>query len=130
MAKASVSKSEQPNKTSKSAAPAAEKVAAPAVEKAENGAAEPTVESLDSLFSALKTLLTTVDKLQKARQEVGDIKPLMVRMLDGELLSGEELDQLKVGVSNLSRLVRVHGDYQVALEKAQPARNLLDTVLK
>lgn len=125
MAKASVSKSEQPEKEMKGAAQAAQ--ASPTEELP-----KPTVDpqSLDSLFSALKTLLTTVDKLQKARQEVGDIKPLMVRMLDGELLSGEELDQLKAGVGSLSKLVRVHGDYQVALEKAQPARDLLDTVLK
>ncbi|MEO1400284.1 MAG: hypothetical protein AAFV72_03410 [Cyanobacteria bacterium J06635_1] len=130
MAKASVGKSEvgrseQPEKEAKIAAQ-------PAQASPSEAAPEPTVDSqsLDSLFSALKALLTTVDKLQKARHEVGDIKPLMVRMLDGELLSGEELDQLKAGVSSLSRLVKVHGDYQIALEKAQPARDLLDTVLK
>ncbi|NEP18482.1 MAG: PCRF domain-containing protein [Leptolyngbya sp. SIO4C1] len=87
-------------------------------------------QQLDELFKALKTLLNTVDKLQTARQDVGDIKPLMERMLDGELLSGEELDQLKSGVSSLSKLVKVYGDYQTALEQAQPARELLDTVLK
>lgn len=87
-------------------------------------------ENLDTIFSALKTLMTTVDKLQKSRQEVGDIKPLIVRMLDGELLSGDELEQLKTGVSGLSKLVRIYSDYQTALEKAQPAREILDTVLK
>ena len=94
--------------------------------------AELTVDpdSLDTVFSALKTLLTTVDKLQKSRQEVGDIKSLLVRLLDGELLSGDELDQLKSGVSGLSRLVKLYSDYQTALEKAQPAREMLDTVLK
>ncbi|MEM9163591.1 MAG: hypothetical protein AAGC54_11060 [Cyanobacteria bacterium P01_F01_bin.4] len=121
--KSEVGKSEQPEKEAKVAAQPA-----PPSEPAPEPPVDP--QSLDSLFSALKTLLTTVDKLQKARQDVGDIKPLMVRMLDGELLSGEELDQLKVGVGSLSKLVRVHGDYQVALEKAQPARDLLDTVLK
>ncbi|MDV3353377.1 hypothetical protein D0962_05735 [Leptolyngbyaceae cyanobacterium CCMR0082] len=94
--------------------------------------AAPAVDTgnLDTIFSALKTLMTTVDKLQKSRQEVGDIKPLIVRMLDGELLSGDELDQLKTGVSGLSKLVRIYSDYQTALEKAQPAREILDTVLK
>ena len=87
-------------------------------------------DNLDTVFSALKTLMTTVDKLQKSRQEVGDIKPLIVRMLDGELLSGDELEQLKTGVSGLSKLVRIYSDYQIALEKAQPAREILDTVLK
>ncbi|MGD1952346.1 MAG: hypothetical protein ACFB14_22275 [Leptolyngbyaceae cyanobacterium] len=87
-------------------------------------------DNLDTIFSALKTLMTTVDKLQKSRQEVGDIKPLIVRMLDGELLSGDELEQLKTGVSGLSKLVRIYSDYQTALEKAQPAREILDTVLK
>ncbi len=87
-------------------------------------------ENLDTIFSALKTLMTTVDKLQKSRQEVGDIKPLIVRMLDGELLSGDELEQLKTGVSGLSKLVKIYSDYQIALEKAQPAREILDAVLK
>ena len=87
-------------------------------------------ENLDTVFSALNTLMTTVDKLQKSRQDVGDIKPLIVRMLDGELLSGEELETLKTGVSGLSKLVRIYSDYQTALEKAQPAREILDTVLK
>ncbi|MEM9808221.1 MAG: hypothetical protein AAF959_23385 [Cyanobacteria bacterium P01_D01_bin.56] len=114
------------------AATAPDKEATPAPTKAEPTAAEPAVatDNLDAIFSALKTLMTTVDKLQKSRQEVGDIKPLIIRMLDGELLSGDELDQLKTGVSGLSKLVKIYSDYQTALEKAQPAREILDTVLK
>ncbi|MBE9035340.1 hypothetical protein [aff. Roholtiella sp. LEGE 12411] len=94
--------------------------------------AEPVedVQDIDSILNSLKTLLSTVEKLQKVRQEVGDIKPLIGRMLDGELLAGEELEQLKTGVSGLSRLVRAYSDHQAALSKAQPARNLLDQVLK
>jgi hypothetical protein len=88
------------------------------------------VQDIDNILNSLKTLLSTVEKLQKVRQEVGDIKPLIGRMLDGELLAGEELEQLKTGVSGLSRLVRAYSDHQVALTKAQPARNLLDQVLK
>ncbi|HEY9737384.1 MAG TPA: hypothetical protein V6D06_13920 [Trichocoleus sp.] len=87
-------------------------------------------EGIDDLFSALKSLLSAVEKLQKARQDVGDIKPLLVRMLDGELLSGEDLERLKSGVNGLSKLVRCYDDYQSALDKAQPARDLLDQVLK
>lgn len=87
-------------------------------------------EAVDNLFKELKTLLSTVEKLQKARHEVGDVKPLIVRLLDGELLSGEELETLKSGVSGLSKLVKLYGDYQTALEKAQPARTLLDQVLQ
>jgi hypothetical protein len=87
-------------------------------------------DQIDEVFKELKTLLTTVEKLQKAREDVGDIKPLLMRLLDGELLSGEELEQLKSGVGSLSKLVKLYGDYQTALEKAQPARNLLDDVLK
>lgn len=95
-------------------------------------AAEPLEgsQSIDDIFGSLKTLLGTVEKLQKARQEVGDIKPLVVRLLDGELLSGDDLEQLKAGIGGLSRLVRIHDDYQAALSKAQPARNLLDQILK
>ncbi len=87
-------------------------------------------QDIESIFNSLKALLTTVEKLQKVRQEVGDIKPLIGRMLDGELLAGEELQQLKTGVGSLSRLVRAYSDHQAALSKAQPARTLLDQVLK
>ncbi|MBE9049693.1 hypothetical protein IQ243_04590 [Nostocales cyanobacterium LEGE 11386] len=88
------------------------------------------VQDIDSILNSLKTLLSSVEKLQKIRQEVGDIKPLIGRMLDGELLAGDELEQLKTGVSGLSRLTRAYSDHQAALAKAQPARNLLDQVLK
>ncbi len=87
-------------------------------------------QDVDSILNSLKTLLSTVEKLQKVRQEVGDIKPLLVRMLDGELVSGEDLEQLKTGVGGLFRLVRAYSDHQAALAKAQPARSLLDEVLK
>ena len=117
------------------AAPAKEaapvKETAPATETTTAAAASDVdTNNLDAIFGALKTLMTTVDKLQKSRQDVGDIKPLIIRMLDGELLSGDELAQLKTGVSGLSKLVKIYSDYQTALEKAQPAREILDTVLK
>ncbi|MEA5517141.1 hypothetical protein [Nodularia sp. UHCC 0506] len=88
------------------------------------------VQDIDGILNSLKTLLSSVEKLQKIRQEVGDVKPLIGRMLDGELMAGEELEQLKTGVSGLSRLIRAYSDHQAALAKAQPARNLLDQVLK
>jgi regulator of replication initiation timing len=88
------------------------------------------VQDIDDILNSLKALLSTVEKLQKVRQEVGDIKPLIGRMLDGEIVGGEELDQLKSGVGSLSRLVRAYSDHQTALVKAQPARDLLDRVLK
>lgn len=87
-------------------------------------------QDIDDSLNALKTLLSTVEKLQKVRQEVGDIKPLLVRMLDGEVITGEELEQLKTGVGGLFKLVRAYTDHQTALAKAQPARELLDQVLK
>ncbi|MBD2244173.1 hypothetical protein [Nostoc sp. FACHB-888] len=88
------------------------------------------IQDIDDILNSLKTLLSSLEKLQKVRQEVGDIKPLIGRMLDGELVAGEELEQLKTGVSSLSRLVRAYNDHQIALAKAQSARNLLDQVLK
>lgn len=90
---------------------------------------EDDIQTVDDILNALKALLSTVEKLQKVRQEVGDIKPLLMRMLDGELVSGEDLEQLKTGVSGLLRLVRAHSDHQAALAKAQTARTLLDEVL-
>lgn len=87
-------------------------------------------EDIDHCLNALKTLLSTVEKLQKVRQDVGDIKPLLIRMLDGEVITGEELEQLKTGVGGLFRLVRAYSDHQSALVNAQSARHLLDQVLK
>lgn len=87
-------------------------------------------QDIDELINALKALLTAVEKLQKVRQEVGDIKPLIMRMLDGELVVGDELEQLKTGVAGLFKLTRAYSDHQAALAKAQPARMLLDDVLK
>jgi hypothetical protein len=87
-------------------------------------------QDIDGILNSLKALLSSVEKLQKIRQEVGDIKPLLVRMLDGELVAGDELEQLKIGVSGLLRLVRAHSDHQAALSKAQAARTLLDDVFK
>ena len=87
-------------------------------------------DQIDAVFKELKTLLSTVEKLQKARQDVGDIKPLLVRLLDGELLAGEQLEEVKSGVGGLSKLMKLYSDYQEALQKAQPARDLLDQVLK
>jgi DNA repair ATPase RecN len=97
-----------------------------------NHSSEPVkdAQDIDDILNSLKTLLSTVEKLQKVRQEVGDIKPLIGRMLDGELMTGEDLEQLKTGVSGLTRLVRAYSDHQAALAKAQPARNLLDQLLE
>lgn len=99
-----------------------------APEAASNGAKDN--QDIDEILNSLKTLLSTVEKLQKVRQEVGDIKPVLLRMLDGELVSGEDLEQLKTGVGGLTKLVRAHSDHQAALTKAQGARDLLDEVLK
>ncbi|WP_427156922.1 hypothetical protein ACQFX9_16070 [Aliinostoc sp. HNIBRCY26] len=87
-------------------------------------------QDIDDILNSLKSLLSALEKLQKVRQDVGDIKPLIGRMLDGEIITGEELEQLKSGVNSLSRLVRAYSDHQTALTKAQAARNLLDQVLK
>jgi hypothetical protein len=87
-------------------------------------------QDIDEIVNSLKGLLSTVEKLQKSRQELGDIKPLIGRMLDGELLAGDELEQLKTGVKGLLQLVRAYSDHQAALAKAQPARELLDQLLK
>jgi hypothetical protein len=88
------------------------------------------VDHIETVFKDLKALLGTVEKLQKARQDVGDIKPLILRLLDGELLAGDQLEEVKVGVGGLSKLMRLYSDYQIALQQAQPARELLDQVLK
>lgn len=87
-------------------------------------------QDIDEILNSLKSLLSALEKLQKVRQDVGDIKPLIGRMLDGEIIAGEELEQLKSGVNSLSRLVRAYSDHQAALTKAQAARKLLDQVLK
>jgi hypothetical protein len=110
--------------------PAPESQAATTVASETQALGSASPEHIDAIFKELKTLLGTVEKLQKAREDVGDMKPLLLRLLDGELLSGEELEQLKSGVSGLSKLVKLYSDYQQALDNAQPARSLLDEVLK
>ena len=86
--------------------------------------------AIDETFVALKTLLSTVDKLQKARQSVGDIKPFLIRLLDGEMLEDADLEQVKTGIGGLGKLAKLYSDYQSALTKAQPARELLDRMIK
>jgi hypothetical protein len=110
--------------------PQDEEIAAEVLEDEVKEPSSDAVQDIDDILNSLKTLLSTVEKLQKVRQDVGDIKPLLLRMLEGELVSGEELEQLKAGVAGLTRLVRAHSDHQAALVKAQVARNLLDEVLK
>ncbi|HEY9878245.1 MAG TPA: hypothetical protein V6D29_07300 [Leptolyngbyaceae cyanobacterium] len=128
MARAKVSETERSDQDSLSNV---DTESTPAASEADNGTESvEDSQNIDDIFGSLKTLLSTVEKLQKSRQEVGDIKPLVVRLLDGELLSGEDLEQLKAGIGGLSRLVRIHDDYQAALAKAQPARSLLDQILK
>ncbi|RUR83668.1 hypothetical protein ACF3DV_33490 (plasmid) [Chlorogloeopsis fritschii PCC 9212] len=51
-------------------------------------------------------------------------------MLDAELITNQELEQLKIGVSSLVHLVSAYSDHQATLAKAQPATNLLDKILK
>lgn len=106
-----------------------------AVETVEGAIAPDDIDSvdpdqIDDLFKDLKTLLSTVEKLQKARQDVGDIKPLILRLLDGELLSGDELEDLRGGIGGLSKILKLYNDYQTSLERAQPARAILDQLLK
>ncbi|MEL6223214.1 MAG: hypothetical protein AAFR31_11295 [Cyanobacteria bacterium J06627_8] len=87
-------------------------------------------QTIDETFAALKDLLNTVEKLQKARQGIGDIKPLLMQLLDGELLAVEQLEHMKSSVGSLGKLIKLHIDYQEALVRAQPARELLDLMLK
>jgi hypothetical protein len=133
MAQLSKEKTEKPIQ----AAPVATAAEPPEAAIAESGVVPAAIpapsaanQDIDEILNSLKTLLSAVEKLQKVRQEVGDIKPLLMRMLDGELIAGEDLEQLKVGVGGLIRLVKAHGDHQVILTKAQAARSLLDQVLK
>ncbi|MDX2240901.1 MAG: hypothetical protein NW224_09480 [Leptolyngbyaceae cyanobacterium bins.302] len=128
----------QTPKTEDAIAEPEESIEAAIVEKIEDtpsppskpSGAIPNNQDVDESLNALKALLSAVEKLQKVRQEVGDIKPLLVRMLDGEVVTGDELEQLKAGVGGLFKLVRAYSDHQTALTHAQAARELLDQVLK
>ena len=93
--------------------------------------AQPVGNVLDSddILNSLKTLLNSIEKLQKVRLEAGDIKPLIEQMLDGKPVMSEELEKAKIGASTLNRLVRAYSDHQDALLKAQSARTLLSQVL-
>ncbi|MEH1899593.1 MAG: hypothetical protein V7K94_30755 [Nostoc sp.] len=50
----------------------------------------------DDILNSLKTLLITIEKLQKVRLEAGDIKPLIEQMVDGEPVRGEEIEVLRL----------------------------------
>jgi hypothetical protein len=134
MARANGAKTETPAQEPSKVVEALEEVVVETLEEPPVAATafepETSSQGIEDCLTALKTLLSTVEKLQKVRQEVGDIKPLLLRMLDGEVVSGEDLEQLKTGINGLSRLVRAYSDHQLALTKAQPARNLLDDVLR
>ncbi len=54
----------------------------PVTVKEESEAVE-DAQNIDDILNSLKTLLSTVEKLQKVRQEVGDIKPLIGRKKSG-----------------------------------------------
>ncbi len=103
----------------------------PKLAKNAENVAQTVENSLDSddILNSLKTLLITIEKLQKVRLEAGDIKPWIEQMLDGEPVRGEEIEKAKIGANALNRLVRAYSDHQAALLKAQSARTLLDQVL-
>ncbi|QLE45633.1 hypothetical protein FD723_35835 (plasmid) [Nostoc sp. C052] len=125
------SKNEVKSKTSTIVVSALSDAIEPKVAKNAENVAQTVENSLDSddILNSLKTLLITIEKLQKVRLEAGDIKPLIEQMLDGEPVRGEEIEKAKIGANALNRLVRAYSDHQAALLKAQSARTLLDQVL-
>ena len=87
-----------------------------------------TPEAINTAIAALQDLANIQLKLQKERSAIEQLD-LVQRMLDGELLGEEELSAVKQSLKGLGKYAGYYADYQVALDKAQQARDLIDQII-
>jgi hypothetical protein len=87
-----------------------------------------TSESIDEAIRKLQSLTDIQIKLRKERNSIESLD-LMQRMLDGELLSEDELNTVKSSLKGLSKYASLHNSYKTCLEEAQQARDLIDQVI-
>lgn len=91
-------------------------------------AQEYTPDSIDAAISKLQNLADLQLKLRKERNSIESLE-LLPKMLDGELLTEEELATVKTALKGLSKYAALHNSYKVCLEEAQQARDLIDQII-
>lgn len=87
-----------------------------------------TAESVNEAIRKLQSLADIQLKLQKERKAIESLD-LIQKMLDGELLSENELVTVKASLKGLSKYATLHTTYKTCLEDAQQARDLIDHIL-
>ena len=85
-------------------------------------------EAINAAIAALQDLANIQLKLQKERGAIEQLD-LVQRMLDGEMLSEEDLLAVKRSLKGLGKYAGHYADYQTALERAQQARDLIDQII-
>lgn len=89
---------------------------------------EYTPDSIDAAISKLQNLADLQLKLRKERNSIESLE-LIPKMLDGELLTEDELAIVKTALKGLSKYAALHNSYKVCLEEAQQARDLIDQII-
>jgi hypothetical protein len=84
---------------------------------------------VDGLIRPLKDLLAATERLHKARKETATLKPLLDRLLAGELLEEADLEEAKTGIKSLAKLIKSHGEHRAALIEATQSRAKIDEIL-
>ncbi|HHP7243172.1 MAG TPA: hypothetical protein ACFE0H_00655 [Elainellaceae cyanobacterium] len=87
-----------------------------------------TSESINDAIRKLQGLADVQLKLCKERKSIESLE-LFQKMLDGELLSEEELETIKTSLKGLSKYASLHSSYRSRLEEAQHARDLIDHII-
>ncbi|MGB3612454.1 MAG: hypothetical protein WBA10_01580 [Elainellaceae cyanobacterium] len=87
-----------------------------------------TPDAINDAISALQDLANVQLKLQKERSSIERLE-LVHRMLDGELLTEDELTSVKQSLKGLGKYAGLYASYQAALENAQQARDLIDQII-
>ncbi|MGJ3252295.1 MAG: hypothetical protein ACFE0J_14375 [Elainellaceae cyanobacterium] len=87
-----------------------------------------TSESINDAIRKLQGLADVQLKLCKERKSIESLE-LFQKMLDGELLSEDELETIKASLKGLSKYASLHSSYRSRLEEAQHARDLIDHII-
>jgi len=87
-----------------------------------------TPEAINDAIDALQHLVNIQLKLQKERSSIEQLE-LVHRMLDGEMLTEDELTTVKRSLKGLGKYAGLYASYHAALEQAQQARDLIDQII-
>ncbi|MGF1537565.1 MAG: hypothetical protein ACFB4J_13930 [Elainellaceae cyanobacterium] len=85
-------------------------------------------DDISAAIRSLQELANIQIKLQKERSAVDNLE-LIHQMLDGELLSEDELAIVKRSLKGLSKYAELHATYKTVLAEAQQARDLIDQII-